>query len=108
MIGFPTANVEIDSQHKLIPADGAYAVMIRHEDQYWKGMLNIGYRPTVGGKVKTIEVHIFNFEKEIYGDNIFVNFKKMIRKEIRFEDVEALKKQLAQDKIKALALLKND
>ena len=76
MIGFPTANIEIDSKHKLIPADGAYAVLIQHEDKTWKGMLNIGFRPTVGGKAKTIEVHIFDFEKEIYGDNIYVHFKK--------------------------------
>jgi len=68
-------------------------------------MLNIGYRPTVGGKVKTIEVHIFDFKKDIYGDSISLYFKHKIRDEIKFDDVEALKVQLAKDKEKASSLL---
>ena len=105
MIGFPTANVEIDSQHKLIPADGAYAIFIQHAHTLYKGMLNIGYRPTVGGKIKTIEVNIFDFDQEIYGDSISLYFKSKIRDEVKFQDVEALKAQLAEDKKKALSLL---
>ncbi len=105
MIGFPTANVEIDSQHKLIPADGAYAVLVTHSHTTYKGMLNIGYRPTVGGKVKTIEVNIFDFGQDIYGDSISIYFKYKIRDEVKFQDVETLKTQLAEDKKKALSLL---
>ena len=68
-------------------------------------MLNIGYRPTVGGKIKTIEVNIFDFDQEIYGDSISLYFKSKIRDEVKFQDVEALKTQLAEDKKKALSLL---
>jgi riboflavin kinase / FMN adenylyltransferase len=105
MIGFPTANLEIDSKHKLIPADGAYAVKVKKNGSTYQGMLNIGYRPTVNGKVKTIEVHIFDFNKDIYGENLTILFIKRIREEIKFADVEALKSQLALDKKAALNIL---
>ncbi len=107
MIGFPTANIEIESKYKLIPADGAYAVEVQLNDQYYGGMLNIGYRPTVSGKTKTIEVHIFEFDNEIYGENLKISFCKRIREEIKFADIEALKKQLAQDKLAAIDILKH-
>jgi riboflavin kinase / FMN adenylyltransferase len=105
MIGFPTANLEIDSKHKLIPADGAYAVKVKKNGSTYQGMLNIGYRPTVNGKIKTIEVHIFDFNKDIYGENLTILFIKRIREEIKFADVEALKNQLALDKKAALNIL---
>ncbi|HNP19076.1 MAG TPA: bifunctional riboflavin kinase/FAD synthetase [Fulvivirga sp.] len=105
MIGFPTANIEIDSKHKLIPADGAYAVRVSTNGSTYQGMLNIGYRPTVSGKAKTIEVHIFDFNKEIYGENLTIRFIKRIREEIKFADIEALKKQLALDKKEAIKIL---
>jgi riboflavin kinase/FMN adenylyltransferase len=105
IIGFPTANLEIESKHKLIPADGAYAVKVVSNGQLFNGMLNIGYRPTVNGKIKTIEVHIFNFEADIYGESIKVLFIKRIREEIKFSDIEALKKQLKLDKIEAGKIL---
>ncbi len=105
MIGFPTANIEIDSKHKLIPADGAYAVRVNTNGSTYQGMLNIGYRPTVSGKAKTIEVHIFDFDKEIYGENLTIRFVKRIREEIKFQDIEALKKQLALDKKVAISIL---
>lgn len=107
MIGYPTANIDIDSHHKLIPADGAYAVKVKHANELYDGMLNIGFRPTVGGSTKTIEVHIFNFDKEIYGDSVSIYFMDKIRLEIKFEDVEALKNQLGIDKEKAKLLLRN-
>lgn len=107
IIGFPTANIEMEFKHKLIPADGSYAVTILREHNTYKGMLNIGYRPTVGGKSKTIEVNIFDFNEDIYGENITIDFVDRIRDELKFEDVDALKKQLAKDKEKAKTLLKN-
>lgn len=108
MIGFPTANIEIDSKHKLIPADGAYAVKVDINGSLYSGMMNIGFRPTVQGKTKTIEVHIFDFDKDLYGENIRIYFKKRIRDERKFEDVEALKAQLALDKMEALKILRHD
>lgn len=107
MIGFPTANIEIDSQHKLIPADGAYAATVDVNGALFQGMLNIGFRPTVSGKKKTIEVHIFDFANDIYGENIRIYFKKRIRDERKFEDIDALKSQLSSDKIEALKILNN-
>lgn len=105
ILGFPTANLEVDSQHKLIPADGSYAVKVHHRNQELQGMLNIGYRPTVNGKTKTIEAHIFNFNEDIYGETISIDFIKRIRDEIKFTDVEELKKQLASDKSLAIKIL---
>jgi len=99
MIGFPTANIEIEFKHKLIPANGSYAVKVHQGNNRYNGMLNIGYRPTVGGKLKTIEVNIFDFKKDIYGENIAVDFIDKIRDEKKFEDIEELKNQLQADKI---------
>lgn len=107
MIGFPTANIEVDTQHKLIPADGSYAVKIEQGGQIFSGMLNIGYRPTVSGERRTIEAHIFDFNKDIYGEAITVHFIERIRDEMKFEDVEALKKQLKKDKATAEQVLTN-
>lgn len=107
MIGFPTANLEIDSKHKLVPADGSYAVLVHLQDRILKGMLNIGYRPTVNGKSKTIEVHIFDFNEDLYGQNLKLSFIEMIREEVKFSDIESLKTQLGQDKKLAEHLLKN-
>lgn len=106
IIGFPTANIEIEFKHKLIPADGAYAVLIKYCDDTYKGMLNIGFRPTVRGKLKTIEVNIFDFDKDIYGENISLFFKKKIRDEMKFSDIEALKDQLSKDRESAMDILR--
>lgn len=105
MIGFPTANIEIDFKHKLIPAEGAYAVRVERDNQFYNGMLNIGYRPTVGGLSRTIEVNIFNFDEDIYGENLCIHFIDHIRKEIKFHDIDELKEQLKQDQKKAAELL---
>ena len=105
IIGYPTANIEIDSSHKLVPADGAYAVRIKYRESIYGGMLNIGYRPTVNGKARTIETNIFDFDKDIYGESIEIDFISRIRDEIRFNDVEELKNQLTQDKILAIKIL---
>lgn len=105
IIGFPTANLEIEMRHKLIPADGAYAVKVVYNRTVFNGMLNIGYRPTVNGKVKSIEVHIFDFANDIYGESLKILFVKRIRAEQKFTDIEALKTQLAIDKKESLKIL---
>ncbi|MCE2731734.1 MAG: bifunctional riboflavin kinase/FAD synthetase [Flammeovirgaceae bacterium] len=105
MLGFPTANIELDYPYKLIPADAIYAVTVMHERALYKGMLYIGTRPTINGTKRNIEVNIFDFDKSIYGETITINFEYLIRSDAAFSDLESLKKQLALDKIKALELL---
>lgn len=102
-LGYPTANIEIDSLHKLIPADGIYAVYVHHADAVYKGALYIGNRPTVDGTKKVIEVNIFNFNQEIYGESLTVEFHKFIRGDQKFDSLEELKNQIAIDTEKTLA-----
>lgn len=105
-IGFPTANLAIDEQYKLIHAPGVYACRVTHKGSIYQGMSNIGFRPTVGSDNLTIEAHIFDFDQEIYGDELCISFVDRIRDEHRFESLEALSHQLEKDKKHALALLK--
>lgn len=106
-INFPTANIEVIFKHKLIPAEGIFAVKVIINGNYHSGMLNIGYRPTFGGTQKRMEVHIFDFDQDIYGQEITVEFYGKIRSEIKFQNVGALKAQLTQDKAAALKILAN-
>jgi len=96
-LGYPTANISIKETYKLIPADGIYAVRVCNKYKKFDGMLNIGHRPTVGGEHKTIEVHIFDFDEDIYNSEISLEFIDHVRKEVKFESVEALKAQLKKD-----------
>ena len=96
-IGYPTANIEIADENKLVPADGVYAVDVSIDETIYKGIMNIGNRPTVSGKSKTIEVYIFDFSDDIYGEEIKITLKKFIRYEVKFEGLEALKLQLKKD-----------
>lgn len=105
LMGFPTANIEIDTRHKLIPFDGIYAVSVRHEHLLYQGMLYIGSRPTINGSKRNIEVNIFDFDKEIYGDTITVYLHKRIRGDVKFNDLEELKLQLYKDKEESLKAL---
>ena len=105
MLGFPTANIDLDTHYKQIPSDGIFAVTVLHESTIYKGMLYIGQRPTVGGAHQTIEVNIFDFDKNIYGESLTVRFIKNIRQDIKFNDLEALKHQLALDKLEAIKIL---
>jgi riboflavin kinase/FMN adenylyltransferase len=105
MLGFPTANLDLDSHYKLIPAEGIYAVLVNYEGHRHKGMLYIGQRPTVGGVHQTIEVNIFDFNKNIYGEALTVQFIGNIRQDIKFNDLEALKAQLMLDREAALQQL---
>lgn len=105
MIGFPTANISIDSELKLIPAGGSYAVRVIHKGDEYQGMLNIGTRPTVDGKNQTIEVNIFDFDKQIYGQEIRVKLVRLIRKENKFESLDSLRDQLILDRVLAKKML---
>ena len=98
-IGFPTANIQIQESHKLIPADGIYAVQIEWQSQTYKGMLYIGDRPTVQGSKKVIEVNIFDFDKEIYDEQIQVKLIQYIRADQKFDSLDALKLSIQQDEI---------
>lgn len=106
-IGYPTANLKPNDPDKLIPGNGVYAVEVNVGDDTAKlgGMMNIGVRPTLDGSHTVIEVNIFDFDKEIYGETIKVFVKKYLRSEIKFSGVEALKTQLSKDKEHALAIL---
>jgi riboflavin kinase/FMN adenylyltransferase len=101
-IGYPTANLLIIDTEKLIPAGGVYAVSVKiytDENPIKKfGMMNIGYRPTVNGKERRIEVHIFDFDEEIYGVKVAVELNFFIRNEIKFSGLDSLKQQLDKDK----------
>lgn len=103
-IGFPTANLKISESYKLIPAQGVYAVHCFVADQKVNGMLNIGTNPTVAGQDLSIEAHLFDFESDLYDQQIKVELVKRIRDEKKFASVEALKIQLAEDKIFAKQL----
>ena len=107
MLGFPTANIEIDTAYKLIPLDAIYAATVLHEHQRFKGMLYIGNRPTVHGIKRNIEVNIFNFNKSIYGESLTIFFHKLIRRDSRFNDLEQLKSQLHLDQSAALKILED-
>jgi riboflavin kinase / FMN adenylyltransferase len=107
-IGYPTANLKIQDEEKLIPGNGVYAVEgeIKNSetdrDKQLKGMMNIGLRPTIDGAQRTIEVNIFDFTGDIYGKVIKVYLKKFLRKEQKFSGLDALKEQLGKDKKEAL------
>ena len=98
-IGFPTANIDLQDEYKLITAIGVYACRILVNEKMFLGMGNIGYRPTINNSDLTIEVHIFDFDKEIYGETITIFFVDRIRDEVKFKDLDALRAQLEKDKI---------
>ncbi len=106
-IGFPTANIEPADPHKLVPCDGVYAVETIIEGKLLKGMLSIGYNPTVssGSGKRTIEVHIFDFDKEIYGKEIIIIFRFRMRDEKRFSGLDPLAAQMILDKQQAIRML---
>lgn len=106
-LGFPTANIAVLDETKLIPAHGVYAVKVLVNSMVYGGMLNIGVRPTVSNANKqTIEVNIFNFDDDIYGKEITVKFVKRIRNEMKFESVEKMKEEMIKDKLKTIEYLK--
>ena len=124
-LGYPTANIQVDDKYKLVPADGIYAVTVEIENKMYNGMMSIGFNPTVhnekniestnteagnstapfraGGK--TAEVNIFDFDKDIYDQNIRIFFRQKLRDEKKFDNLEALKKAIDGDKEKTLKIL---
>jgi len=106
-LGFPTANIEASDKHKIIPGYGVYAVKVELNTHVYKGMLNIGTRPTFNNNAdnRSIEVNIFDFEGDIYGSEITLKFVGKIRDEQKFENIEMLVNQLEKDKITALSML---
>jgi riboflavin kinase/FMN adenylyltransferase len=104
-IGFPTANVHITHDYKLIPCDGAYAVKVDVEGKTYSGMLNIGNRPTVNGSSQTIEVHLFDFNGDLYDKRISVFLKSYLRPEFKFSGLESLQNQLEKDMQEAKRIL---
>jgi riboflavin kinase/FMN adenylyltransferase len=104
-IGFPTANIDLQDEYKLITAMGVYACRILYDGKLYHGMGNIGYRPTINKGDLTIEVHIFDFEKDIYGETITIFFVDRIRDEEKFDNLKALKNQLIRDKETVIGIL---
>lgn len=127
-LGYPTANLKMTDEEKIVLGNGIYAVYVDCEssivngnnqhihsgftsrwlsgnDSRYKGMMSIGFRPTVDGKKKVIEVNIFDFDREIYGETIRVYVKKYLRPEIKFNDLDELVKQIDQDKVESLKIL---
>ncbi|MDZ7648770.1 MAG: riboflavin biosynthesis protein RibF [Cytophagales bacterium] len=105
VLGFPTANIDLDSHDKLVPAEGIYVVQVVYEKKVFGGMLYIGNRPTVDGSRRSIEVNIFEFDREIYGETIQLLFIKLLRADSKFSDLESLKNQLQIDKELSLQVL---
>ena len=123
-LGYPTANLKVQDEEKIIPANGIYAVYAevksplttyaandtsiassKENGKRLKGMMSIGFRPTVDGKKRVIEVNVFDFSEEIYGQTLRVYVKKYLREEVKFNSLDDLVKQIDQDKIDSLAVL---
>ena len=109
-LGYPTANLELENDEKLVPVDGVYAVEAQllpapFEGPRLQGMMGIGIRPTINGTHRTIEVNLFDFDQDIYGRELRVFVIKYLRPELKFNGLEELKEALAQDKLDSLAAL---
>ncbi|MCR6638948.1 MAG: bifunctional riboflavin kinase/FAD synthetase [Sporocytophaga sp.] len=96
-LGYPTANIEVEDPEKILPADGIYTVLVKVAGKIYGGMLSLGFNPTVEGKGRSMEVHIFDFNKNIYGETVEVSFLEFLRFEAKFPNLEALIEQLKED-----------
>jgi riboflavin kinase/FMN adenylyltransferase len=97
-IGYPTANIVVEENYKLIPDDGIFAVKVTIDEEMFSGMAYIGYRPTINGLTRNIEVNIFDFDREIYNHTIVMAFYQTIRGDKKFNSLDELKAQLAKDR----------
>ena len=105
-LGYPTANIQPQEREQIIPANGIYAIQASHDSKPYNGMLSIGYNPTVSDiKELRIEVNLFNFDKQIYGDTLEIFFIKKLRDEQKFDSIETLKQQLHKDKEETLQVI---
>jgi len=105
-IGYPTANIEVGNEYKLVTANGVYACRVEYNGVLYGGMGNIGFRPTIVDNTFTIEVNIFDFDKDIYGETITIYFVDRLRDELKFKSLHDLKKQLAEDEKTARLVIK--
>ncbi|WP_136466931.1 bifunctional riboflavin kinase/FAD synthetase [Flagellimonas onchidii] len=103
--GFPTANLHIPEDYKLIPKNGVYVVKSTIDGTEYFGMMNIGFNPTVSGKEKSIEVNFFDFEGNLYDKKLQVSLLHRIRDEHKFDSIEELQEQLKQDRVQSLLLI---
>lgn len=106
-LNFPTANLHIDEDYKLIPKNGAYIVKATIQNTLVYGMMNIGFNPTVDGTTQSIEIHFFDFKQDLYNQKIQVQLLKRLRNEVKFDTLNALKDQLANDKNIATTYIKS-
>jgi riboflavin kinase/FMN adenylyltransferase len=106
-IGYPTANITIEEDYKLIPNNGVYIAKSVLNGKTVFGMMNIGTRPTVDGTKQTIEINFFDFKQDLYGQKITISLLHRMRSEQKFESIDALKNQLSKDKKTALAFIEN-
>ena len=105
-LNYPTANIHVEEDYKLIPKQGAYIVNTTINNQLVYGMMNIGTNPTVNGNKQTIEVNFIDFDKDIYDKKLQINLLKRIRDEEKFESIDALKMQLSKDKTETIDFIK--
>jgi riboflavin kinase/FMN adenylyltransferase len=104
-IGFPTANVMLFDKEKIVPSVGVYAVRVKWDDKWYKGMMNIGHRPTLeNGQNISLEVHIIDFNEDIYDQTLEIDFISKIRDEQKFNGIKELKEQLEKDRILVLGM----
>lgn len=104
-LGYPTANIQVADANKLIPGTGIYAVKVHYADQVYKGMLSIGFNPTFEGKEQTVEVNILDFDRDIYGESLTLEFIQFIRHEKKFDSLEDLIKAIDNDKLETERIL---
>ena len=104
-LGFPTANLKLPESEPFLPAHGVYAVMVSVNNLVYKGMANAGIRPTINGKTLVVEINLFEFDGDLYGQTLVVDFIDRIRDEKKFGNLDELAHQIRQDKIEAIKLL---
>lgn len=102
-LGFPTANLV--TQKEILPRDGVYAVKVKWRNEYYDGVINIGCRPTFATDAPTLEIHLMDFQGDLYGERLRIYFVDRLRDELRFPTVEALKDAVAEDIVRARNLL---
>ena len=107
-LDFPTANIKIQNEDKILPSDGVYAGYAVISDKKFIGMINIGKRPTVEGKERRFEMNIFDYNDMLYGKEMKISFIKRIRDERKFKNLDDLSKQLRKDKLETIKIIENE
>ena len=107
-LDFPTANIKIQNEDKILPSDGVYAGYAVISDKKFIGMINIGKRPTVEGKERRVEMNIFDYNDMLYGKEMKISFIKRIRDEQKFKNLDDLSDQLRKDKLETIKIIENE